>query len=262
MPSEAPPRPGRLGNGAYRAAVHAFRLATSGAHRAYLWRQLRARRFYARFVRRGDLCFDVGANHGDRTALFLALGARVVAVEPNAACADDLERKFGSDRRFALVRAGLGAAEGSAVLYLGEIDAVSSLSPGWIERARRVPEIARAGWTRTAPVALTTLDRLLRRHGMPDFCKIDVEGYESEVLAGLSRPLPALSFEYTPWRIEPALDCIDRLVRLGKYRFNLSRGETFAWTESEWIEGSAARDRLRQEARTPGAPAGDVYARA
>src|SRR5213595_567146 len=40
-------------------------------------------RLYTRFVKPGDLVFDVGAHVGDRIAAFRRLGARVVACEPN-----------------------------------------------------------------------------------------------------------------------------------------------------------------------------------
>ena len=37
------------------------------------------------------------------------------------------------------------------------------------------------GWQRRCPV--TTLDKLIARHGSPDIVKIDVEGFEAEVLS-------------------------------------------------------------------------------
>ena len=42
---------------------------------------------YARFVRAGDLAFDIGAHVGDRIGSFRRLGARVVALEPQPLCA-------------------------------------------------------------------------------------------------------------------------------------------------------------------------------
>ena len=42
---------------------------------------------YARFVKPGDLAFDIGSHVGDRIASFRRLGARVVALEPQPLCA-------------------------------------------------------------------------------------------------------------------------------------------------------------------------------
>ena len=73
---------------------------------------------------------------------------------------------------------------------------------------------------------LTTLDVLIERHGLPRFVKIDVEGFEDEVLAGLTRPLPALSFEFTTIQREVAYAAIERLVRGAPYAFNAVLGES------------------------------------
>src|SRR5690348_18186254 len=47
------------------------------------------------------------------------------------------------------------------------------------------------------------------------FTKIAVEGLESQVLAGLSRPLPALSPEYVTVALDGAFAVLDRLRALG-----------------------------------------------
>ena len=39
---------------------------------------------YRQFIEPGDLVFDIGAHVGDRVSSFRRLGARVVAVEPQA----------------------------------------------------------------------------------------------------------------------------------------------------------------------------------
>ena len=75
-------------------------------------------------------------------------------------------------------------------------------------------------WESTAYVPVTTLDELVTTHGRPDFCKIDVEGYEPEVLSGLSQPLPVIQFEFHGELMADAAACLDKLETLGMRRFN------------------------------------------
>jgi hypothetical protein len=88
-------------------------------------------------------------------------------------------------------------------------------------------------------VPLVTLDELIARHGEPQFCKIDVEGFELEVLTGLTRPLPALSFEYIPVSSARAIDCVERTSALGDYRYRHSRVETHRWAVDTWLGAEA-----------------------
>ncbi|MGZ5486530.1 MAG: FkbM family methyltransferase, partial [Nitrososphaeraceae archaeon] len=59
-------------------------------------------RFYSRFIKKDDLCFDIGANFGRRTEIFLKLGARVVAVEPQDTCMKELQKKYGNNKKVIL----------------------------------------------------------------------------------------------------------------------------------------------------------------
>ena len=60
-------------------------------HKRYARRRTQ---FYSKFVKRGDLCFDIGTNIGTRIDVFLALGASVVAVEPQTICIKYLQKKY------------------------------------------------------------------------------------------------------------------------------------------------------------------------
>ena len=218
-----------------------------------------ARAFYCQLVPSGALCFDVGANFGDRTAVFLALGARlVVAVEPQPRCLDVLQQRFGRSSRVALAPVALGApGTEAAELAIADWSTIATMSSRW---RSRVVESGRFGgdrWTDRIVVQVETLDALIAEYGVPDFCKIDVEGYEEEVLAGLSRPVPALSVEFTPEFEEASRACIDRLSDLGFDRFNVSYGETMRFA-GDWTDAAGA---LRL-VRASGGMAGDVYARA
>ena len=72
-------------------------------------------------------------------------------------------------------------------------------------------------------VPVTTLDSLIALYGEPDFCKIDVEGFEKEVFKGLSRPLARLSFEFHAEFLGETFACLELLRELGLYRFNFTQ---------------------------------------
>jgi hypothetical protein len=113
-------------------------------------------------------------------------------------------------------------------------------------------------WDRRIEVKETTLDALVAAHGAPAFVKIDVEGFEERVLAGLSRPVPALSFEFTTIQREVAFACIDRLSALGYRRFNLALGESQRLEFAQPVTAVAMAEHIG--ALPHAANSGDVYA--
>ena len=103
------------------------------------------------------------------------------------------------------------------------------------------------------------LDELIQEHGAPTFCKIDVEGFDLEVLTGLTQPLQALSFEYVPPALDLALACVERIDQLARYEFNWSAGESMRLHWPQWVDSRTLTAYLRT-LPSQGNP-GDVYAR-
>ena len=224
-------------------------------------RQRGLRRLYAPFVGEDDLVFDVGAHMGDRAAAFAALGARVVALEPQPRIARWLRRLVGRNERVVVREEAVGARPGVEPLAISRrTPTVSTLSGAWRSRAAHAnPGFAGVRWDATVEVPVVTLDGLIERYGVPRFCKIDVEGWEAEVLRGLSLPLEALSVEFVAGQLDVAAACVRRLHELGSYRFNVVLGEQRDFAFDAWRSGDELLAWL--ESGAGGASSGDVYAR-
>lgn len=213
------------------------------------------RDFYRELVRPGSLVFDVGANVGEHSYTFLQLGAGVVAVEPNPNCCARL-RTLGHKRRLAIRCEAAGERQAEVALFIGDHSGHSTVSEGWKERASQ--NDPGCSWGGTVTAQMNTLDRIRQEHGMPDFIKIDVEGYEVNVLRGMSFRPPALSFEFHAYAPELVRDCLLLPVFESRCSFNLVLGDAWQFVWRDWRDKNAVLD---YTSSLTGNVFGDVYVR-
>src|SRR5262249_25607365 len=148
------------------------------------------------------------------------------AVEPQPICAKLLREAFRKASTVRVEEMALGVAPGNTRMFTSRTTGLSSLSPDWIRAVQASGRFAEYEWDRSIAVRVDTLDHVIAVHGRPTFIKIDVEGFEEQVLSGLSVPVQALSFEFSPEVIDATMRCIQRLSTLATYDFQVSLGES------------------------------------
>lgn len=184
---------------------------------------------FSGIVNKGDLVFDIGANMGEKTSVFLNLGARVVAVEPNPNCVAHLKKHVAKQGDLTVVEAGCGSAVGRATLNFSGTDKTASLREDWFALSQSETAV------QALDVAVVTLTDLMSEFGVPRYIKIDVEGFESEVLKGLDQPAPLLSFEYHLRELEDLRASMSGLERLGAWHYNCIAMNGRDFSQTDWL---------------------------
>ncbi len=225
--------------------------------------------FYRQFIDPGDRVLDIGANVGVYSEMFVKLDAEVIAVEPNPTCAAKImSRKLPN---CVVECAAVGSYESTAELFLSdESDTHSTLSKEWMDAAHQAPRLGGKNWGKTITVPVTTIDCLIQKYGPARFIKIDVEGFEKEVLAGLNqlRPFHTLSFEFISEFLDAAIECVRAKCFSARADFNIVVnppgdenviGPEFSF--DRWISASEMIDFLEFSSLKEKETYGDIFVR-
>jgi FkbM family methyltransferase len=215
--------------------------------------------FYAELIKKSDVVFDVGANVGQRTAIFSDLARLVVAFEPQAECLRHLKSRFRFKRNVQIQPVALSDSEGEAVIYQSSSHTISSMSEEFVNTVGKTV-FADAKWDRQISIKTSTLDQMIARYGMPGFIKIDVEGFELNVLRGLSQPAPFLSFEFIPLAMDEVKKCLARLQEISAdYLYDYCLGEDLDFVLPAHVNYDTFVNEVIPKLETA-ATFGDIYA--
>lgn len=144
----------------------------------------RCRRALEKAIRKGDVVWDIGANIGIYTQLFSTWAGpdgKVVAFEPNPAAVEQIKNRLPGSSHLLIENIALGSQEGLSELIVGLNDTVGHV----MSQNERLGSVESR-----IPIRVSTGDSVCARLGTtPNVIKIDVEGFEEEVLIGLQQTL-------------------------------------------------------------------------
>ena len=222
-------------------------------------RNISQKAFYATIIGNDDLVFDVGANVGQRSAIFSQLAKMVVAFEPQPQCITHLRSRFKFKSNVKIEPIALSATGGDAIIYQSSSHDLSSMSSEFIQKVGK-QLFSKETWDRTITIPTKTLDQMIALYGVPRFIKIDVEGFELSVLNGLSCPVHMLSFEFTPLIIDEATKCVERVHDISaNYLYNYCLGEELDFVLPDHVDYKTFSQNVLPELECARS-FGDIYA--
>jgi len=193
--------------------------------------------FFKDIVRKDDLIFDIGANKGLFTEVFLKIGAEVVAVEPQQNLIKKIKWEYGKNDKVHIIQKGVSNEEGFAIFFINSKDVASST---FLESWKNDERFKEGIWDKKLKIEVTTLDKLISEFGVPKLIKIDVEGFEERVLKGLSKTkgIRYISFEFTKnfENFKSGIKCLNIIERLDKnVKFNYISSEFSKFKSKLWL---------------------------
>jgi FkbM family methyltransferase len=180
--------------------------------------------FFADWVTRlgTDLVFDVGANIGDYALQLRSRGyaGRIVSFEPLTEVFEELSKRAKSEGKWTALNLALGQEVGEFEINIGDYTVTSSFRCVTDSHAE-THAWARSSCKQTAK--MTRLDDIFDHHARPDdrvVLKMDVQGFEDQVLRGGLKSLPRISGIQTEMAIVPTYS-----------------GQTDMLSQIRWLEG-------------------------
>lgn len=182
------------------------------------------------------LLFDIGANHGIYTDENRSKYESCILVDANSVLIQELLKKYQNDMNVHVIH-GIVSNKESETFYISNADQISTADPEWINQSRFSKSYT---WAPVEGVPTISLDTLVKTYGEPDVIKIDVEGYEYNVLLSLTKKVPKLCFEWAEEKKREILLSLEYLQKLGftKYHIQMEDEYTYEVDESAWQDFS------------------------
>jgi FkbM family methyltransferase len=185
-----------------------------------------------------DVLVDIGANEGQyaHEARFAGFAGQIVSVEPVSVAFKQLRAAAADDPRWETHQVAVGARQGALTMQISELTTFSSALPLLAEGLEAAP----AGKiVDTEEVPMTTLDDLVGDYSGTLAVKMDVQGFERDVLDGGSKTLERavmLEMEMSPTPVYAGQMLMDEaLARMS------DAGFTLALTENVMPDGRTGR---------------------
>jgi FkbM family methyltransferase len=179
-----------------------------------------------------SILFDIGANKGLFTDSNRSKFDKCVLVEPIPSLCDFLRNKYNQDTNISIEQSIVSSTK-DLPFYICEHDVLSTCDPDWISKSRHSAGHYR--YTKLEETNYISIDELIEKYGSPSFIKIDVEGYELNVLKSMSKKTCDIAFEWAEEKKVETLETVVYLNTLGYDKFHIQMDDKYDYIPNNWF---------------------------
>jgi len=181
-----------------------------------------------------QILFDIGANEGKYTDTNMKNFDKCILVEANPSLAENLREKYRTNTSVYIVEA-IASNKESEVFYISNANQISTSDPEWIQNSRFSNNYM---WSPVKGIKTVSVDTLIQQFGEPTLLKIDVEGYEYNVLQSLSKKVNMLCFEWAEEKKKEILLSLEYLYAYNYTKFHVQIEDKYDYrvNDNEWVD--------------------------
>ena len=183
------------------------------------------------------LLFDIGANRGLYTDANIDKYDTCILIEANPTLCEFLEDKYKTNSKIQVEHC-IVSSTPVDTFYISNADTISTADVDWIKNSRFTKNY---NWRPIQGMPTYSIDDLVQKYGTPSFLKIDVEGYEYNVIKSITQKYCPLNFEWAEEKKEELLLTLEYLRTLGYTQFALQEedGYTYDVPQESWTSFEA-----------------------
>lgn len=175
-----------------------------------------------------ELALDIGSFTGDSVVGIQSMGYKhIVCIEPDPHNFDKLKSNYGKNATITLIKKAVSDKSEEIIKLCStrNLPFLNSLDPKWLTKTRH-NQFYRPNQYEEVDVETITIPDIIELVGKsPDYIKIDVEGWEKQVIRCIKEKPELVSFEWISERLDDNLSCISMLRDLGFSKFYICMGE-------------------------------------
>jgi len=178
------------------------------------------------------ILIDIGANRGLYADANAASYDQCILVEANPELSMFLLEKYKGNEKM-VIENKIVSNKTNETFYISNADTISTVDREWVSNSRFSQNYS---WRPVEGLPTCSIDTLVQTYGTPSFLKVDVEGYEYNVILSMTQKYCPLAFEWAEEKKEEILLTLKYLHSLGytKFALQLEDAYTHKVNDDEW----------------------------